>query len=154
MDKYTNRDERKSARQAAILEAVTQAPVATQHEVVRALKKRGIEATQVSISRDIAELGLIKAGGVYRPAPAAGAPADPEAPLRSSVLRAQAAGANLVVIRCEAGMAPRVGLVLDGMTFPGIIGTLAGDDTVFIAVDSSAANKRLVDFLQSRIPRS
>src|ERR1700751_5574759 len=72
MNKYTDRDERKSARQSAILEAVSSEEIATQNDLVKALKKRGIAATQVSISRDVAELGLIKAGGAYRPARARG----------------------------------------------------------------------------------
>jgi arginine repressor len=55
------------------------------------------------------------------------------------------------VIRCDTGTAPRVGLVLDGLAQPGLVGTLAGDDTVFVAGDSAAAQKRLIDFLQSRM---
>ena len=146
MDKYTTGTSA-TARQAAI--PGRRSGPGRHSWVVRSARHRGPRVSILATSPSHHQ-----GRRVYRLAPAAGAPADPEAPLRSSVLRAQAAGANLVVIRCEAGMAPRVGLVLDGMTFPGIIGTLAGDDTVFIAVDSSAANKRLVDFLQSRIPRS
>jgi arginine repressor len=54
-------------------------------------------------------------------------------------------------VRCDAGSAPRVGLVLDGLSQPGLVGTLAGDDTVFVASDSAAAQKRLIDFLASRM---
>ena len=151
MNKYTDRDERKTARQAAILEAVSQEEVATQNDLVRALKKRGIAATQVSISRDVAELGLIKAGGAYRPATAENGAADPEMPLRTFVRSVVAAGPNLTVVRCDAGAAPRVGLVLDGLNQPGLVGTLAGDDTVFVASDSAAAQKRLIEFLNSRM---
>jgi transcriptional regulator of arginine metabolism len=151
MNKYTDRDERKSARQSAILEAVSHEEVATQNDLVRALKKRGIAATQVSISRDVAELGLVKAAGVYRPATAENGAADPEMPLRTFVRRVVAAGPNLTVVRCDAGSAPRVGLVLDGLNQPGLVGTLAGDDTVFVASDSAAAQKRLIDFLNSRM---
>jgi len=150
MNKYTDRDERKSARQTAILEAVAQDDVATQNDLVRALKKRGIAATQVSISRDIAELGLVKAGGAYRPA-ASGAAPDAEMPLRTFVRGVLPAGPNLTVIRCDTGTAPRVGLVLDGLAQPGLVGTLAGDDTVFVAGDSAAAQKRLIEFLESRM---
>jgi transcriptional regulator of arginine metabolism len=150
MNKYTDRDERKSARQTAILEAVAQEDVATQNELVRALKKRGIAATQVSISRDIAELGLVKAGGAYRPAASEAAP-DAEMPLRTFVRGVFAAGPNLTVIRCDTGTAPRVGLVLDGLAQHGLVGTLAGDDTVFVAGDSAASQKRLIEFLQSRM---
>ena len=151
MNKYADRDERKTARQSAILQAVSREEVATQNDLVRALKKRGIAATQVSISRDVAELGLIKSGGVYRPAAAENGAPDPEMPLRTFVRRVVAAGPNLTVVRCDAGSAPRVGLVLDGLNQPGLVGTLAGDDTVFVASDTAAAQKRLIEFLTSRM---
>lgn len=145
--------EGKAARQAAILEVVASAEVATQNDLVRALKRRGIAATQVSISRDVAELGLIKSGGAYRPAPAEGGAADPELPLRTFVRRVVAAGPHLAVVRCDAGTAPRVGLVLDGLAIPGLAGTLAGDDAVFVATETAAAQKKLVEFLQARMPK-
>ncbi|MDE2141281.1 MAG: arginine repressor [Elusimicrobia bacterium] len=151
MNKYATREDRKSARQTAILEAVSQEEVSTQNDLVRALKKRGIPATQVSISRDIAELGLIKAGGAYKAATAEGGAADPEMPLRTFVRRVVAAGPNLTVVRCDTGAAPRVGLVLDGLNMTGLVGTLAGDDTVFVASDSGAAQKKLVEFLETRM---
>ncbi len=150
MNKYADRAEGKAARQTAILEAITQEEVATQNDLVRSLKKRGIAATQVSISRDIAELGLVKAAGVYRPAASEAAP-DAEMPLRTFVRGVTAAGPNLTVIRCDVGTAPRVGLVLDGLAQPGLVGTLAGDDTVFVAGDSAASQKRLIEFLKSRM---
>lgn len=147
MNKYTG----KAARQAAILAAITAEDVATQNDLVKALKKRGVQATQVSISRDIAELGLVKAGGVYKPSTVEGGATDPELPLRTFVRRVDAAGPNLTVVKCDTGTAPRVGLSLDGISVPGVVGTLAGDDTVFVAVDSAAAQKRLIEFLQNRM---
>jgi transcriptional regulator of arginine metabolism len=99
----------------------------------------------------VAELVFVRAGGVYHPATAENGAADPEMPLRTFVRRVVAAGPNLTVVRCDAGSAPRVGLVLDGLSQPGLVGTLAGDDTVFVASDSAAAQKRLIDFLNSRM---
>lgn len=151
MNKYASREDRKSARQTAILEAVTQEEVSTQNDLVKALKKRGIAATQVSISRDIAELGLIKVAGAYKAATAENGAADPEMPLRTFVRRVVAAGPNLTVVRCDAGAAPRVGLVLDGLAMSGLVGTLAGDDTVFVASDSGTAQRKLIEFLESRM---
>ncbi len=150
MNKYSERGG-KAARQAAIMEAVAQDAIATQNDLVRALKKRGIEATQVSISRDVAELGLIKASGVYKAATAENGAHDPELPLRTFVRKVVAAGANLTVVRCDTGTAPRVGLTLDGLALPGLAGTLAGDDTVFVASETAAAQKKLVEFLESRM---
>jgi transcriptional regulator of arginine metabolism len=146
MNKYSS----KAARQSAILGAIAAGDVATQNDLVVALKKQGVAATQVSISRDIAELGLVKVAGVYRPA-AEGGVADAELPLRTSVRAVTPAGPNLTVVRCDAGTAPRVGLVLDGLTLAGLVGTLAGDDTVFVASETAAAQKTLIAFLTSRM---
>jgi transcriptional regulator of arginine metabolism len=154
MNKYPGREERKSSRQSAILEAVSSDEVGTQNDLVRALRKRGIAATQVSISRDISELGLVKVGGVYRPASGEGGAVDSEMPLRTFVRRVAAAGPHMTVIRCDAGTAPRVGLILDGLAQPGLVGSLAGDDTVFVASDSASAQSRLIAFLTSRMTNS
>jgi transcriptional regulator of arginine metabolism len=153
MNKYSN-THGKAARQAAILEAVSHEAIGTQNDLVRALKKRGIEATQVSISRDVAELGLVKAGGAYKPAAAENGAHDPEMPLRTFVKKVTAAGPNLTVVRCDAGAAPRVGLVLDGLTIAGLVGTLAGDDTVFVASESGATQKKLIEFLETRMAQA
>ena len=153
MNNYTNRDERKAARQAAILEVVAQESVATQNDLAKSLKKRGVEATQVSLSRDIAELGLVKAAGKYQSALAGTGAADPELPLRTSLLSAAAAGPNLVVLKTHTSAAQPVGLVIDHMTMPGIVGTIAGDDTVFVAVDGSATSRKLLEYLDARMKK-
>lgn len=152
MNNNTLRDGGKSQRQAAILEAVAQESLGTQNDLVGALKKRGISATQVSVSRDIAELGIIKAAGRYRTGTVEVA-ADPELPLRTSVRRVAPAGPNLIVVYCDAGSAQRVGLVLDDMGLEGLVGSIAGDDTVFLAVASGADNKRIIEFLTLRMQK-
>ncbi|MBI3552568.1 MAG: arginine repressor [Elusimicrobia bacterium] len=153
MNKYANRDERKSARQVAILEVIASESVATQNALARALKRAGIHATQVSLSRDIAELGLVKAAGRYQSAPAMTGAADPELSLRTSLRSASAAGPHLVVLRTDTSAAQPVGLVIDHMTLPGIVGTIAGDDTVFVAVKNAAVSKTLLDYLHARIKK-
>ncbi len=152
MNKYSERGG-KAARQSAILEAVARGEIATQNDLVRALKKRGIDATQVSISRDVAELGLIKTAGAYKAAAESGAH-DPELPLRTFVRKVVPAGPNLTVVRCDTGTAPRVGLILDGLTLPGLAGTLAGDDAVFVATESAAVQRKLIELLESRMTPS
>jgi len=154
MNKYANREERKSARQATILQVIAEGAVATQNDLAKALQAKGVPATQVSLSRDIAEMGLIKVGGRYQPATAATGAHDPELPLRTSLRDVRTAGPNLVVLRTDTSAAQPVGLVIDGLTMPGIVGTIAGDDTVFVAVETAAASKKLVQFLESRIKRS
>ena len=151
MNKNTIQKDHRTARQTAILDAVSKENVSTQNDLVRALRRRGISATQVSVSRDIAEMGLIKVGGKYRAGAAEAGVVDSEMPLRVWVRRVVSAGPNLVVVRCDAGTAQRVAFVLDGSTLPGLVGTIAGDDTVFVAVSSADASKRVIEFLQSRI---
>ena len=150
MNSYSDPAERKRQRQSLVLELVAQEPLGTQQEIARALKRRGVRATQVSVSRDLAELGLVKAGGRYV-AGGASAPAA-AAPLTSFVRSAAPAGPNMVVLRCETGAAPRVGLALDQQGWPGIVGTIAGDDTVFVAASAAAEAARLIRLIQARLP--
>ncbi|MBI3548858.1 MAG: arginine repressor [Elusimicrobia bacterium] len=141
----------KASRQSAILDVVAREDVATQNDLVRALKKRGISATQVSVSRDIAELGLVKASGKYRATVSAAEAPDPEMPLRVWMRGFASAGPNIVVIRCDTGTAQQVGLVVDHLAMEGVVGTIAGDDTVFVAVADAGTGRKFVDFLKSRM---
>lgn len=147
MNKHTVARPSKGDRQAVVLEVVRGGRIATQQGLVAALLRRGVSATQASVSRDIAELGLVKAGGVYRAAlPGTGGVA-PEFPIRAWARRATAAGTNLVVLHCETGTAPKVALALDQKDLPDVVGTVAGDDTIFVAVPSRAAGRRIVRLL-------
>lgn len=148
MNTYTSA---KAERQAAILEIVGSEDIATQTELAKALKKRKISATQVSVSRDMAELGLVKAGGFYRQGNLDTQATDPEAPLRASLKSVEPAGPNLLVLKTVTGMAQPVGLVVDAMTMEGLVGTIAGDDTVFLAVKDAATSKRVLEYLTARI---
>ena len=141
----------KGARQQAILDIVGRQDMATQNDLVAALRKRKIAATQVSVSRDVTELGLVKIGGYYKQAMGPSGPADPELPLRAWMRAVLPAGPNIVVVRCDIGMAQSVGLVIDKLGFEGFAGSIAGDDTVFVAVRDAAAQRRVVDYLQARI---
>lgn len=133
-----------------ILEALREEELCTQEDVVRALKKRKVEAAQASVSRDIAELGLIKVGGRYH-APAEAQASAPDFPLRAWVKSVKAAGPNLVVLRSDPGSAQRIGLALDQLQLPQIAGTIAGDDTVFCACPTEADSRRLVAYLTERL---
>ena len=137
-------------RRQAILDVVAQEEVRTQTDIVRALRKRGIRATQVSVSRDIEEIGLAKIGGRYRASLGGAGVADPELPLRTWVREAAAAGPHLIVVRCDAGTAQGVARAIDQSRLPGVVGTVAGDDTIFIALDSKEANESTLKFLRSR----
>lgn len=138
----------KRRRQDALLEIIQEGALATQEELVAALKKGGVKTTQASLSRDIAELGIVKLNGSYAVQTTPAAP-DPEMPLRAFVLSIRTAGQNLLVLKTRTGTAPQVGLALDARPERGIVGTIAGDDTVFAAMESPAAAKRLLRHIES-----
>ncbi len=146
-----NKDADKKSRQAALLSVIRSEPLGTQDQVVAALSRRGVSATQVSISRDMAEMGVVKVSGRYQASLPRTQARDPEFPIRAWVKTAAKAGANLAVVRCEVGTAQRVGLAIDELTLPDVVGTIAGDDTVFCATGSARGVSRLVEFLRARI---
>ena len=137
-------------RRSAIRELLHKGPAATQASLVSALQNRGYVATQSSVSRDLREIGAIKTAHGYE-LPAANGSGDDHVARVADLLRATTpAGPNLLVMHTAVGAAQRVGLALDRCDWPGIVGTIAGDDTVFIATDSAAAQKNLI----TRIERS
>ncbi|MEE8424671.1 MAG: arginine repressor [Elusimicrobiota bacterium] len=154
MNKHAVEEDPKLARQEALLEAIRKDSFGTQQELVGALKKAGVSATQASVSRDIAELGLVKASGKYQPAPSPSSAADdPELPLRAYVARAASAGPNLVVLKTSTGTAQQVGLTLDKLARPGLVGTIAGDDSVFLAFDDKKSSDAFLEYLSEIIEK-
>jgi transcriptional regulator of arginine metabolism len=139
-------------RQLKLLELVATRPIQTQEELAEALAQEGWEVNQSSISRDISQLGLVKIDGVYR-RPAATRLvhiADPnERRLVESVLTVETAGSALLVLHTPPGEAQRAGNALDLLAWPEIVGTIAGDDTIFIAVVDSTAQQTLHRRLQA-----
>ncbi|MCO4811077.1 MAG: ArgR family transcriptional regulator [Gammaproteobacteria bacterium] len=137
-------------RRSAIRELLQQGPAATQASLVSALRTRGYVATQSSVSRDLREIGAIKTVHGYE-LPAANDSGDDHVSQVADLLRTVTpAGPNLLVIHTAVGAAQRVGLAFDRCDWTGIVGTIAGDDTVFIATESAAAQKNLI----TRIERS
>jgi len=129
-----------------ILELVSTRPVHTQQELVDLLAGEGFDVTQSSVSRDITSLGLAKVDGAYhRPPPDDMRTIDPdELRIREGVLAAQAAGDVLVVVRTPPGEANRVGVALDRSRWPEVVGTIAGDDTIFVAARDRAGQRRVL----------
>jgi transcriptional regulator of arginine metabolism len=110
--------------------------VSTQEELRRKLARRGIHVTQATISRDIEELGLIKTRQGYRVPDTAevAAPPQPTLPvILKEFLRDVQQAANLVVLKTHPGNAHSVAVVLDAEQWPEVVGTVAGDDTIFVA---------------------
>lgn len=129
-------------RQLKILELVATRPIRTQEELAEALAGEGWEVTQSSVSRDISQLGLVKSDGIYaRPAATRLTEVvDPnERRIAESVLTIDPAGDALLVLHTPPGEAQRVGSALDLLAWPEIVGTIAGDDTIFLAMVNSAA---------------
>ena len=149
----------KEQRQTVLLELVQNQAIRSQDQMVALHKEQGYSATQASVSRDIRELGLVKVGGRYSPvAPVAQAtgpelrlvPAEATPYNTELIINCTPAGANLLVVRTRIGGASIVANELDRSQLPEIVGTLAGDDTVFVAVSSRAAQGRLLAHLKAR----
>ena len=139
----------KSERQKALLDVIARQAVSTQAELKDLLKARGIEADQATLSRDIRELGLIKAsddGAHYRYAPVeAVAPpghTKPSAILARLVRKVDCSG-NLLVIKTDPGEASPIALALDRMGWSEVVGTVAGDDTLLVVVKEGSPARKL-----------
>lgn len=142
---------RRALRLRKLTELVSSRELRTQEEVCEALTTEGWQVTQSSVSRDIAALRLCKEGGRYvRPSQRAVQAGGPplQSVLSESVLDAAPAGDALIVLHTPPGEASRVGAAIDRLAYPEVVGTIAGDDTVFVAVRDSAAQKRLLTQLR------
>lgn len=132
-------------RHLKILELISTRAIHTQEELGEALASEGWDVTQSSVSRDIAALRLIKAGGAYRRPVAVATPVDPdERRIAESVLTVDRAGEALVVLHTPPGEANRVAVALDRLAWPDVVGTLAGDDTIFLAVKDVRAQRKVI----------
>jgi transcriptional regulator of arginine metabolism len=129
----------KQQRQQLILQIIAENDCCRQEDLQLALEKHGVVTTQATISRDIRQMGLIKTQlkpGVYTyAAPDPSNQDEAENPFAGifshSVLKVDYA-INTVVVKCRTGMANAACAALDSMEFDSIVGTLAGDDTIFI----------------------
>ena len=137
----------KERRHAKILELIGRYHIETQEELLARLREEGLNVTQATVSRDIKELRLIKApspDGGYRYSTATENAKDSAAKfytlLSDSAVSIDCAG-NIAVIKCLTGMAQAVCASMDTMSWNNIVGTLSGDDTIFVLTrtESSAA---------------
>jgi transcriptional regulator of arginine metabolism len=137
-------------RREAILALVRGGRVRSQDELQRRLRERGIAAAQPTLSRDIQALGLAKTPAGYAVPPEApagdgteaAAPAALDRALRDFALGVRAAG-SLVVVRTPPAAAPTLARALDEAALAGVVGTIAGDDTIFLATPGPLAAQRL-----------
>jgi len=126
----------KNRRQQLILQAVEKGAVSTQEQIIEVLRAHGEAAAQATVSRDIKVLGLRKSAGpggrmVYEMPASTIEAARRRTVLGSSILSIDGAG-NIACIRCVAGMAQGVCASLDANPPQGVVGSLAGDDTIFL----------------------
>jgi transcriptional regulator of arginine metabolism len=139
------------ARRETLRRIITGSPVGRQEDLVRLLGKAGFPATQSSVSRDLRELGVAKRGDRYV-LPADSTPVvDDFAAVARFVRSIKAAGPNLAVVRTTAGSAQSVAIVLDRAEWPEVVGTLSGDDTIFIATAGTAPQRRLLARLHDKL---
>jgi len=130
----------KEKRQQKLLSLIRAKPVSTQGELASHLERAGFAATQSSISRDLEELGVVKRRGRYV-VPSA---TDGTAAAARGLLSLEVAGDALVVARCEPGLASAVAVEIDGAAIREIVGTLAGEDTIFVAVAERKAQRAVI----------
>ena len=124
----------KQARQKRILNLIRAKPIGTQEDLRAHLERTGVPATQSSVSRDLEELGIVKHHGRY---------ALPHANGDSTrgLLSLDVAGDVLVIAKCLPGKASAVAVEIDDAAIPEIVGTLAGEDTIFIAARDQKAQR-------------
>lgn len=148
----------KLLRQKALIDLITGNNVSTQQELQDKLRDAGFETTQATISRDIKELSLIKtvsSDGVYKydiPSSIKDRGKSPNELLKNFFKEAVISvnfAQNIVVIKCHVGMAQAVCAKLDNAEFNAVVGTLAGDDTIFVVLKSEAFAIEFVGMLNN-----
>jgi transcriptional regulator of arginine metabolism len=127
----------KAERHSAILDLINRGSAHTQQEIAAALSRRGMHATQATISRDIQELGLVRSGAGYRSSASL---------VRELVLSVEVVE-PMAVVKTPPGTANMVARRIDEAGLPGIAGTVAGDDTIFVVLRKPNAGRALKQLL-------
>ena len=127
----------KRDRQQRILGLIQAKPIGTQEDLRALLEQAGMPATQSSVSRDLEELGIVKQHGHYTIPRANGASA-------RGLLSLDQAGDSLVIARTLPGLASAVAVEIDAATIEEVVGTIAGEDTIFIAVRGEKAQRTTI----------
>lgn len=125
----------KENRQKKILSLIRAKRIGRQEELAAQLERAGVFATQSSVSRDLIELGIVKQHGFYT------LPQSPQGAAAQGLLSLEMAGDVLIVARCEPGLASALAVEIDRAALPEVVGTIAGDDTIFIAVTERKAQR-------------
>ena len=139
----------KKGRQKAVLQVITGTDVETQNQLIEELAKIGIESTQATVSRDIKELHLIKeltSRGTYRYAVSERPDTQNNSMRLKTIFResvtSYANAQNIVVIKTLPGLAPAACGAIDSMGIKSIVGSIAGDDTGFLAMNDTLSAEK------------
>lgn len=127
-------------RREAICELLKDEDIASQEQLLEHLERRGFHTSQPVLSRDLRALNVAKQAGFYRVGD--GERVTPLATLKS-LLRSERPVAHFVLLRCEPGAASAVARALEAEGIDGLVGTIAGDDTVLVASETHAASQRV-----------
>lgn len=140
----------KPTRQSIIMEIISENDIETQNQLMEALAARGIKSTQATLSRDIKDMRLVKelgGSGKYRYTASGNAEASGYLDRLKKIFRecvtSYATAQNLIIIKTLPGLANAACSTLDSMDIPDLVGSLAGDDTAFLAMTDSAAAEHL-----------
>jgi transcriptional regulator of arginine metabolism len=131
------------ARRSMLARIIREQAVGRQSELVAMLRKLGHAATQSSVSRDLRELGVAKMGDRYVLPEAAAMPKTDFSTLRQFVSAQLTAGTNLTVLKTTIGSAQSVAVAIDTARWPEVVGTISGDDTIFIATAGAPEQRKL-----------
>jgi transcriptional regulator of arginine metabolism len=143
-------DTQQIERQGAIVRILRDGQVRRQEDLVRLLKQEGHEVTQSSVSRDLRDLGVSKAGGRYVLPPDEITRANGDFGMLAQFVRGlKRAGPSITVVRTTIGAAQSVAVAIDKAEWPEVAGTISGDDTIFIATANSREQDELVSRLQA-----
>lgn len=124
----------------ALRDIISAREIHKQEELVAALQAAGFSVTQSSVSRDLTEIGAQKVNGIYA------LPEDRD-PTLAAILTAAPAGPYMLVLKTLIGAAQRVAYTIDAASKPEIVGTVAGDDTIFIATATEEDQQRVISWL-------
>lgn len=145
-------DHHREARRSAIVRLLRQSPVRRQHELVKLLKREGHAVTQSSVSRDLRELGVLKASDGYVLPDSAEITArtqDNFSTIAHFVIEVRTAGPSITVVKTSVGSASTVAAAIDKAGWEEVAGTVSGDDTIFIATADARAQARVLEHLRN-----
>jgi transcriptional regulator of arginine metabolism len=140
---------RAPARRTMLAKIIREQAVGRQTELVAMLRKHGYVATQSSVSRDLRELGVAKMGDRYVLPETAVSPKNDFSTLKQFVSARLTAGTNLTVLKTAVGSAQSVAVAIDTARWPEVVGTISGDDTIFIATAGVREQRKLADRLRA-----